>query len=65
MASFVVTTQASPEAQRFYLRGTIWTADPARAVICDSEATAQSALDKARKFMPPAVYKRAKVEPKT
>jgi hypothetical protein len=45
----------------FYLRGTTWTSDPARANLFPDPALASAALAKAKKFTKPALFKRAEI----
>jgi hypothetical protein len=46
----------------FFLRGTIWTSDPARAQLFADRTEAEFALEKARKFMKPGMFKKARIE---
>jgi hypothetical protein len=61
MDKFVVTT--TNEGQTFWLRGTVWAFHFDRATQYDSREAAQAALDKAKKFMMPVIYRRAMIMP--
>ncbi|RUV37442.1 hypothetical protein [Mesorhizobium sp. M7A.F.Ca.MR.148.00.0.0] len=58
---FIVTVNHNGE--KWPLRGTIWAYSMDRAEQFPSEQAAQTALDKAKKFMKPAIYKKARIEP--
>lgn len=57
---FIVTLEN--HGQPFYLRGTTWAFSPERAQQFATEAEARAQLEKARKFMKAAMFKRALVE---
>jgi hypothetical protein len=54
---FIVTVAHNGEV--WPLRGTVWAFDMSRAQKFASPEEAQAALEKARKFMKPAIYKKA------
>ena len=56
---FIVTVNNS--GLLFFLRGTVWAYSAERATAYASRAEAQAALEKARKFMKAAIYKRAQI----
>jgi len=47
------------EGNKFYLRGTTWSFSQDRASQFADAQAAQAGLERARKFMKPALYKRA------
>lgn len=57
---FIVETTSS--GIPYFLRGTTWTCEPTRASTFDDQAAARAALDKARKFTKPAIYKAAEIK---
>jgi len=57
---FIVTVLNN--GTKWPLRGTVWAFDMSRAQLFETEAEARAALEKARKFMKPAIYKRAVIE---
>ena len=57
---FVVTV--TNNGIKWPLRGTNWAYSMDRAQQFETHAAAQAALEKARKFMKPAIYKRAVIE---
>jgi hypothetical protein len=50
---------------KFWLGGTVWRFSAERASMFGSEAEAKAALEKAKKFMPAATFKAARVVPVT
>jgi hypothetical protein len=57
--TYIVTVENNGET--WPLRGTIWAFSMERAQHFASEAAAQAALDKAKKFMKPALYRKARI----
>lgn len=51
------------QTRAYWLNGTIWTSDKDRAQKFASRSNAEAALDKARKFMKPALFKAARIFP--
>ncbi|BCH11980.1 hypothetical protein MesoLj131c_62380 [Mesorhizobium sp. 131-3-5] len=49
--------------EKWPLRGTVWAYSMDRAEQFPSEQAAKAALDKAKKFMKPAIFKKARIEP--
>ena len=47
--------------ETFFLRGTTWAFHADRAFQYETEGAARTALDKARQFMKPAMFKLAKI----
>jgi len=56
---FIVTVEHNGET--WPLRGTIWALSMERAQKFETRDAAQAALDKARQFMKPALYKKARI----
>lgn len=48
--------------QKWPLRGTVWAFDMSRAQQFDTAEAAQAALDKAKRFMKPSLFKKARIE---
>lgn len=51
----IITTKN--EGQTFYLRGTVWASYRDRATQYETVEQARAAIDKAKKFMHPRIYK--------
>lgn len=60
MAKFIVTVLHNGE--KWPLRGTVWAFSMERAQQFDTREQAQAALDKAKKFMKAAIFKKATIE---
>ena len=60
-AGFIVTVEHNGET--WPLRGTVWAYRMERAQVFDTRAAAQAQLDKAGKFMPAVVYRKAQIVP--
>lgn len=60
MTKFIVTVMHNGE--KWPLRGTVWAFSMDRAQHFDTREAAQAALEKARKFMKVAIYKKATIE---
>ena len=58
--SYIVTVTMN--GTKWPLRGTNWAYDMSRALYYPTREEAQAALDRARKFMKPAVYRAAVIE---
>ena len=58
--SYLVTVNNS--AVIFFLRGTVWSFSSERADKFATREAAQAALEKARKFMKPAIYRKAAIQ---
>lgn len=58
--AFIVTVEHNGE--KWPLRGTAWAYSMDRAQSFPTRETAQAALDKAKKFMKPAIYRKARIE---
>jgi hypothetical protein len=59
MSKFIVTVAHNGET--WPLRGTIWAFSMDRAQKFDTREAAQAALDKAKKFMKAALYRKAQI----
>jgi hypothetical protein len=57
---FIVTVVNN--GAKWPLRGTTWAFDMSRAQTFPTREAAQAGLEKARKFMKPAIYRRAVIE---
>lgn len=55
-----ITVSIQHAGQTWYLKGTTWTGELDRAFKYESEEQAYEALEKAKKFMAPAIKKAAK-----
>lgn len=60
MTKFIVTVNHNGE--KWPLRGTVWAFSMDRAQRFDTRELAQTALEKAKKFMKAKVYKKAVIE---
>jgi hypothetical protein len=60
MTHYIATV--TNDGTAFYLRGTTWAFDKARANLFDSKEAALGAVEKARKFMKPSLVKKVIIE---
>jgi hypothetical protein len=60
MIKYIVTVEHNGE--KWPLRGTVWAFSMERAQKFDTRAEAQTMLDRAKKFMKPALYRKALIE---